>query len=159
MAAVVANIAKGRVNEFFNRVKNNDPTNAAIVIVVLGATGIDSLATLQDFDDLAAVLAANNEVNNTGYARKVLVDADLAALAPDDSGNFLAVDIADQTWSAVAADGTQGNWAVLALCYDSDTTAGTDANIIPLCFYDFPVVPDGNDIVAVINAAGVFKAS
>ena len=51
------------------------------------------------------------------------------------------------------------NWTDLVICYDSDTTAGTDSNIIPLTLHDFVVTPDGSDITAQIAAAGFFRAS
>lgn len=157
MADFVFNIAKGRVVEYYNRVKSNDPTNSALVLVVIDANG-DTDATMKDRDDLAALLAGTaNEVTNTNYARKVLTDADLATLpAPDDTNDRFDIDLPDQTWSAVAA-GTV--WTDIIVCYDSDTTGGTDANIIPLSCHDFAVTPDGSDIVAQIAAAGFYRAS
>lgn len=157
MADIVANIAKGRVVEYFNRVDTNDPANSALIIVVLATTGLESDATLEDFDTLSAVVAGTtNEVTNSGYARKVLTDADITMPAPDDTNDRYDIAIADQTWTAVAAgDG----WSKLVVCYDSDTTAGTDANIVPLTFHDFVVTPDGSDIIAQINASGFFRAS
>lgn len=159
MTDIVFNIAKGRVVEFYNRVKSNDPANSALVIVALKATGIEADGTLQDYDTLAAILAAaNDEATNTNYARKVLTDSDLAALpAPDDANNRFDIDLPDQTWTAVEATG--GAWAKLLVCYDGDTTAGDDTNIIPLTGHDFAVTPDGSDIVAQIAAAGFFRAS
>jgi len=159
MADIVFNIAKGRVVEYYNRVKSNDPANSALIVVVLKATGIEVDATLQDYDDLAAILAAtNDEATNTGYARKVLTDVELAALpAPDDTNNRYDIDIPDQTWTGVQATG--GAWAVLLVCYDPDTTVGTDSTIIPLTKHDFAVTPDGSDIIAQIAAAGFFRAS
>lgn len=159
MAASVFNIAKGRVVEYYNRVKSNDPAAGALVIVALQATGLESHATLKDYDALDAILAAaNNEATNSGYARKVLTDSDLAALpAPDDTNDRYDVDLPDQTWSAVAAAG--GAWGMLLVCYDADTGGGTDANIVPLTMHDFAVTPDGNDINAIINAAGFFRAA
>lgn len=159
MTDFVFNIAKGRVVEYYNRVKNNDPSASALVIVAIKATGIESDGTLQDYDDLSALLAAaNDEATNTGYARKVLTDADLAALpAPDDTNNRYDIDLPDQTWSAVQTTG--GAWAKLLVCYDGDTGAGNDSNIIPLTAHDFSVTPDGSDIIAQIAAAGFFRAS
>lgn len=154
MADFVFNIAKGRVAELFNRVDQNDPTNAAIVVVAAQAGSTD--AALKDVDTLSAALALTAEVTNSGYARKVLVDSDIAALSPDDLGDLMQVTIADQTWTGVAA-GT--GWARLFICYDPDTTGGTDANIIPLTSHDFAVTPDGSDIVADVGASGVYQAS
>lgn len=156
MADFVFNIAKGRVAELYNRVKSNDPANSALIIVVIDANG-DTDAAMKDRDDLAALLGGTaNEVTNTNYARKTLTDADLAAFAPDDTNDRVDLDIPDQTWTAVAA-GTA--WTDLLVCYDPDTTGGTDSAIIPLTCHDFPVTPDGSDITAQINAAGFFRAS
>lgn len=157
MADFVFNIAKGRVVEFYNRVKSNDPANSALVIVVIDANG-DTDATMRDRETLAALLGGTaNEVTNTNYARKVLTDTELAALpAPDHANDRYDIDLPDQTWSAVLA-GTA--WTDILVCYDNDTTGGTDSNIIPLTCHDFAVTPDGSDIVAQIAAAGFFRAS
>jgi hypothetical protein len=45
----------------------------------------------------------------------------------------------------------------LVFCYDSDTTSGTDANIVPLVMSAFPITPDGSDVQA--NAGDIFRAS
>lgn len=155
MADFVFNIAKGRVAEFYNRVDANDPANAALVIVILATSGLESDATLKDKDTLADVLSgATNEVTNSGYARKVLTDADLTALTVDDTNDRMPCDIDNQTFSAVVAgDG----WSKLLICYDSDTTSGTDSSIIPLTAHDFVITPDGSDIVAQI--ADFYRAS
>lgn len=157
MADFVFNIAKGRVAEFYNRVDTNDPANSALVAVVLATTGLETDAVLKDKATLADVVAGTtNEVTNTGYARKVLTDADLAAFAPDNTNDRVDLDIADLAFGAIAAgDG----WSKLVICYDGDTTAGTDANIIPLCAYDAVLVPDGSAITLQINAAGFYRAS
>lgn len=158
MADIVFNIAKGRVGEFYQRVDGNDPANSALVVVALKTSGIEADATLQDYDDLATLLAAaNDEATNSGYARKVLTDSDLAAASPDDTNNRFDFDIPDQTWSAVQTTG--GAWSALLICYDPDTTTGTDSTIVPLTKHDFAVTPDGSDIQAQINAAGFFRAS
>lgn len=157
MADFIFNIAKGRVVEYYNRVKSNDPANSALVIVAIDANG-DTDATMKDRDDLAALLGGTaNEVTNTNYARKVLTDSDLAALpSPDDTNDRFDIDIPDQTWSAVAADTV---WTDIIICYDPDTTGGTDSAIIPLTCHDFPITPDGSDIVMQVPAAGFFRAS
>lgn len=156
MANFVFNVAKGRVAELFNRVDQNDPANSAIVVVAVVATAND--AVMKDYDTLSALLGDANvaEATNANYARKVLTDTDIAALAPDDLGDLMRVTIADQTWSSVGAG---DNWTDLIICYDSDTTAGTDADIIPLTCHDFAVTPNGGDITADVGANGVYQAS
>lgn len=155
MADFTFNVAKGRVAELYNRVDSNDPTNSALVVVVLATSGLESDAVLQDKDTLADVVSgATNEVTNSGYARKVLTDADLSSLAADDTNDRMDLDFGDQTWSAVAAgDG----WSKLLVCYDSDTTGGADSAIIPLTAHDFVITPDGSDITATV--ANFFRAS
>ena len=66
------------------------------------------------------------------------------------------MDFADQTWSAVASGDV---WTDLLVCYDRDTTGGTDSNIVPMTQHDFAVTPDGSDITAQLNAAGFFRAA
>jgi hypothetical protein len=156
MADFVFNIAKGRVAELYNRVDTNDPAASALIIVVIDAAG-DTDATMKDRDTLSALLAGTaNEVTNSGYARKTLTDSDLTAFSPDDTNDRVDLDIADQTWSAVAAGSA---WTDLLVCYDNDTAGGDDTNIIPLTCHDFAVTPDGSDITAQINAAGFYRAS
>lgn len=159
MADFTFNVALGRVVELYNRVQANDPANSALVVVVLKAGVISSDATLKDCATLAAVLASGTtaEATNTGYARKVLTDANLTAISPDLTNDWEALSIPSQTWTAVAAAG--GAWAKLLICYDADTTAGTDANIIPLTAHDFAVTPTGSDIAATVPATGFFRAT
>ena len=156
MADQVFNISLGRVAELYNRVDQNDPTNSALVIAAFVAGDTD--AAIKDVDTLAAIeaLSSTAEATNTNYARKVLTDSDLTAFAPDDANDRVDLDIPDQTWTAVAAG---SNWTDLAICYDSDTTGGTDSNIVPMTWHDFSVTPDGSDITAQIAAAGFYRAS
>ena len=154
MASFVFNIAKGRVVEFYNRVDSDDPAASTLVLVVIDANG-DTDATMKDRDDLAALLGGTaNEVTNTNYARKTLTQADLSAIAVDDTNDRFDIDFADQTWSAVAA-GTA--WTDIIVCYSP--SAGADSTIIPMTCHDFVATPDGNDITATVNAAGFFRAS
>jgi hypothetical protein len=158
MADGVFNIAKGRTVELYNRVKSNDPTNSAFIVVLLKTSVVDG--TLEDFDDLGAIIADAGvvEADFTSYGRKTVTDTELAALpAPDDTGNKYDVDIPDQVWSP--AGGAANNTLVkMLICYDADTVAGTDANILPLCHYDFAVTTDGSDLTAQIGAQGFFSA-
>lgn len=158
MGNIVFNIAKGRVAELYNRVDSNDPSTSALIIVALKSSGLESDATLKDYDTLSDILAgANDEATNVNYARKTLTDSDITALAPDDTNDRMDVDIPDQTWTAVETAG--GSWGKLLVCYDANTGAGTDADIIPLTAHDFVVTPDGTNIVAQVDSAGFYRAS
>lgn len=151
MANISANIALGRECEFHWRVDNDDPTNSALVLVVLAASGLEDDSVLRTYDTLSALLAAaNNEVTNVNYARIVLTQADIAAFTVDDSANTITLPLANQTFTAIAAG---DSWSKLLICYDNDTTGGTDANIIPVKMFDIrspvtgaPVVPAANNI-------------
>lgn len=155
MADLVFNIAKGRVAELYNRVDTNDAANAALVIVPVDVAAVTD-ATLRDFDTLAAILAGGvTERTTGGWNRKTLTDADLVAFAADDTNDRVDLDIPDQTWTAVSA----GAVTDLIICYDNDTTGGTDTNLIPLTMHDFAITPDGSDVQAVIAAVGFFRAS
>lgn len=159
MANQIFNISKGRFVEFYNRVDTNDPANAALIILLLATSGLESDATLIDFDTVTALVAGStNEATNTGYARKVLTDADISAFAPDDTNDRVDVDIPDQTWTGLANDGT-GAISKFVVAYDSDTTGGTDANIVPISHHDFAITPDGSDVTAQISATGFARAS
>ena len=89
-----------------------------------------------------------------GWVRKTLTDAQTAAIAVDDTNNRFPASVPSVTWTAPTAG---NNTTGLAICYDSDTTAGTDANIIVLVHCDFVVTADGNDVV--LNAGDFFRAS
>ena len=142
MANIVLNIAKGRVVEYYNRVKGNDPANSAIILVPIETTGLEADSVLIDKDDLAAVLAgATNEQTTMG--RKTLTDADLAALpAPDDTNDRYDVSLPTVTWTAATGNAI----SKILVCYDPDTTGGTDSAIIPLTMFDFAQTPSGADI-------------
>ena len=142
MANIVFNVAKGRIVELYNRVENNDPANSALVLVPIETSGLESDATLIDADTLTALLAGTTNEQTT-MGRKVLTDADLAALpAPDDTNDRYEVSLPTVTWTAATGNAI----SKIAVCYDADTTGGTDANIIPLTLFDFVVTPSGVDV-------------
>lgn len=142
MANIVFNIAKGRIAELYNRVKSNDPANSAIILVPIETSGLESDATLIDVDTLSALLAGTTNEQTT-MGRKTLTDADLAAFpAPDDTSDRMEVSLPTVTWSAATGNAI----SKIAVCYDSDTTSGTDANIVPLTMFDFAQTPSGSDI-------------
>lgn len=155
MANFVFNIAKGHIAEYLTRVENNDPANSAIILVPCSAS--DTEANAQDADTLTAALAtAINEQTGGGWVRKTLTDTQLAAgdIETDDTNNRKNVKLPSVTWTTpTAGSDTTG----LLVCYDSDTTGGTDANIIPLTHHDFAVTADGNDVV--LNAGDFLRAS
>ena len=149
MSAFTFNVALGREVELYNRVDSNDPTNSALILMVLSTTGLELDSVLKDYDTFAAILAVNDEADNTNYARKTLTDADLSAYSVDDTTNSITLPLSNQTFTSIAAG---DSWAKLIIGYDPDTTAGTDTTIVPITAHDtfidgVAIVPNGNNII------------
>ncbi len=155
MADLVFNIAKGRVAELYRRVDLADPANAVLVVVAIVANG-QTDAVIRDYDTLSDLLgdALVAEATNSGYARIVINGAALAAFAADDTNDRVDLDTADLAFGAISAG---DNWTDLVICYDPDSTGGTDATIVPLTLHDFPITADGSAVTATV--AGFFRAS
>lgn len=157
MGNFVFNRSKGRVTEFAERVNANDPTNSVFVIALIASTGVESDAVLIDKDDFAALVSGTTDfATNTGSTRKSLDQTGGITVTYDDTNDRVDVDCPDQTWTALANDGT-GGISDVVFGYDSDSTAGTDANILPMTYHDFAITPDGSDVTAQI--AVFFRAS
>jgi hypothetical protein len=81
----------------------------------------------------------------------VLTDANISAVTIDDANDWVVATISTQTFgtpNVTAGD----SWSKLLICYDADTAAGTDANIIPITAHDLRingqvVVPSGAPII------------
>ncbi len=153
MANIVFNIAKGRVVEYYNRVKSNDPANSALILVPIETSGLEADSVLIDKDDLAAVLSGTTNEQTT-MGRKTLTDAELAAVsAPDDTNDRNECDLPTVTWTAASGNAI----SKILVCYDPDTTGGTDSAIIPLTMFDFAQTPSGADIQ--MTTGTFFRAS
>jgi hypothetical protein len=151
--AFTFNIAKGRVNELAKLGAAND----ALILVLLQTTGLEADATLADYATLAAILAgANDECTFTGYARRTLGSV---VVAPDNTANTQSADAADPaSWTASGSSQAAG---AAIICYDPDTTTGTDADLIPLVQIMAGTVTFdvGVPVNPAFNAAGFFTAS
>jgi len=128
MAALIPNIAKGRVAHLATLPLAND----GLVAVLL--TAAQAEATLRDHATLAALLAAsgNTEATFAGYSRKALTGVTVTV---DNATDIVTVDCADPSWSPTAVQ----NILRIVFCYDPDTTGGTDADLIPIFIDDFAV--------------------
>lgn len=156
MADYCFNIAKGQIIEYVNRVNANDPAASALIVVPLSASGTEAQG--QDLNDLSLVLADANftELTGNNWSRKTLTDTEITtAVTVDDTNNRNTADFDDVTWSSV----TGGTCTGVLICYDSDTGAGTDANIVPLTHHDFSVTGNGGDITLQVGANGFIFAS
>ena len=160
MANQVFNIAKGHVNEYVNRVINNDPTAAGLYVVLLKLAEAD--ATLIDYDNLSLLLAApgNTEADFTNYVRSEITDSvNIPSIAVDDTNDRKEADFPDIT--ITSAGGALNNNIVKALvCYIPDiVTPGADTTIIPLTHHDFVVTTNGNDLIIQVDANGFYRAA
>jgi len=152
MGDIVFNIAKGKAGYYSTLPATND----ALIIVLCKSTGLVADATMIDYDDLATILAgATDEADFTNYARKTITSVTPTV---DDTNDRLDVTMANITWTT-AGGASNNSLGALLVCYDSDTTTGTDANIIPLTKHDFVATTDGSDLTAQITAPGFYRAA
>lgn len=152
MADIVFNIAKGKIAYYAGLPATND----ALIAVAL-KSGQDADATLVDYDTLAAVLAGanNHECDFTNYARQTLSSVTVTV---DDTNDRVDIDAADFTIAAAGGttNNTGGKWLI---CYDPDTTTGTDADLVPLVALDAAFTTDGSDYTFSFAASGFARAS
>src|SRR3954454_20876073 len=150
MAQLVPNIAKGKIAYLAGLPATND----ALVWVLL--TGVETDDNLRDADTLAAIIAlAVDEATFGGYARVVHTAG--ITVTVDDVNNWVQLDdTVDPSWSPTTAQ----TLTRIVLCYDPDTTGGTDADLIPLFIDDFPLTTGISGTLTYTVAAGGFdKAS
>lgn len=147
MSDFVFNTAKGRAAHFAGLPAAND----ALVAVPLEAAGLEADATLKDYTTLQALLAGTSNEQTT-MGRKTLT---LVTSTINNASDWVDVDAADFTW--VAATGNPVGAVVI--CYDPDTTTGTDADLVPLTKHDFVVTPGGADITAQVDVGGFYRAT
>ncbi len=158
MANQVFNIARGRIGYYMADALGLAGANAAMTIVVLEAAEADD--TLRDYDDLDALLtpAGNTEASSTGYSREETGSAGITVTIDDTANDAQAEKDADHTWTSVSQATTE-DWVKLLCCYDADTTAGTDADVVPMTHHDFSVTPNGGDITADFDQTNGFWRS
>ena len=148
MAAFIPNIAKGKLAQLAGLPAAND----ALIWVLLKGTEIDD--NIRDADNLAAIIAlAVDEATFAGYSRQT---ATAVTVTVDDVNNWVTIDAADPTWSPTSAEALTR----IVLCYDPDTTTGTDADLIPIFVDDFALTTaTSGTLTYQVAAAGFGKAS
>lgn len=138
MANIVFNIALGKLAYYAGLPATND----ALIMVPLEATGLVTDAVMRDYDDLQTLLAgASNEQTTMG--RKTLTGVTVTV---DDTNDRVNIDCADVTWTAATGNAI----GAVVICYDPDTTAGTDLDLVPLTKHDVTMTPDGSDFTLTI---------
>jgi len=150
VANKVFDIALGRIGELARNVATSSPTNSALVVVLLKVQEAteDTLLSRATLEDILA--NGNTEANFTNYARKTVTDADVVATV-DSTNNRSTVAIPNQLYTN--AGGATNNSLVAAIvCYDADTTSGTDSNIIPLSKLDLSYTTDGTSMMLAFSS-------
>jgi len=137
MADVIFNAARGRVRE---KVING---GANFGIMLLKTAEAD--ATLRDYADLSAMLAAagNVEADFTNYARKTGLTGTQTV---NNTNETASADLGDQTWTT--AGGTTDNTLVKLIVFFQESAS--DAGRVPLTAHDFAITTNGNDLTAQI---------
>ena len=147
MADIAFNIAKGKAAYLAGLPAAND----ALIAVPIETSGIVSDATMRDYDDLSTLLAgASNEQTTMG--RKTCASVTVTV---DDTNDWVLIDCADITWTAATGNAI----SAIVICYDPDTTGGTDSDLIPLAKLDCVVTPAGGDITYQVASGGFYKAA
>jgi hypothetical protein len=146
MADLVFNIAKGKVAQYAALPLTND----AFIAVPIETSGIVSDATMRDYADLGTLIAgASNEQTTMG--RKTMTGV---VATVDNTADKMLVDADDVVWTAAAGNAI----SAVVICYDGDTTSGTDANIVPLVKLDCVLTPDGTDFTMQFAVGGFYSA-
>src|SRR5262245_17575770 len=134
MANFVFNIAKGRVAKYADLPLAND----ALILVLLNSSGIESDAVLIDKADLAALVSGTtDECTFSGYTRRTLAGVTVTVDNTNDR-----VDVSATSPSSYTNTGSAVAVAKAVICYDDDTTTGTDSALIPLVALDCVVTFD-----------------
>lgn len=139
MANIVFNQALGRVASLAALPAAND----GLVLIPLEASGLETDAVLRDKDDFAAVVSGTTNEQTT-VGRKPLSGVTVTV---DDTNDRVNIDAADVTWTAPTGNPV----GAVVICYDPDTTTGTDTDLIPLTKHDISWTPDGIDFTLTVS--------
>lgn len=145
MAHIVFNVALGQLAYYASLGAAND----ALILIPLEASGLETDAVLRDKGDFAAVVAGTTNEQTT-VGRKTLTGVTVTV---DNTNDRVALDAADVVWSSPTGNAI----GAVVICYDADTTSGTDANLIPLTKHDLTWTPDGNAFT--LGIADFFRAN
>lgn len=134
MGNISFDVSRARLGYYASLPGSND----GFVMVPLESAGLEDDATLAVYATLGDLLAAaNNEQTTMG--RKAMTGVTL-----DESASPTVVTADDVTWP----DATGNDTGAVVVCYDPDTTTGTDSTLIPLAKWDFSTSPTGGTVSA-----------
>ena len=133
MANITFNVALGRVAHYASLPAAND----GLVLIALESSGLETDAVLRDKDTFADIVSGTTNEQTT-VGRKPLSGVTVTV---DDTNDRVNIDAADIAWTAPTGNAV----GAAVICYDPDTTSGTDADLIPLTKHDLSWTPDGNN--------------
>lgn len=145
MADIVFNVALGRVAYYASLPATND----GLVLIPLETSGLETDTVLRDKDTFADVVSGTTN-EQTVAGRKALASVTVTV---NDTNDRVDIDAADVTWAAPTGNAV----SAFVICYDPDTTGGTDADLIPLTKHGLVWSPDG--ISFTLTIADFFRAS
>jgi hypothetical protein len=152
MADFAFNLYKGKIRYYLELPAASD----GLFLILLKAAGLEADDVLNNYDDLATLLAAANDEADFGtYARKAVVPG---AATIDDTNNRVDIDAPDVTsYTATGANQAVGKALIV---YDPDTTTGTDSTLVPLLAYDCVITFEVGVATSLpFNASGIFRAA
>lgn len=138
MANITLTVALGRVAYYASLPATND----GLVLIALESSGLETDAVLRDKDTFADIVSGTTNEQTT-VGRKPLSSVTVTV---DDTNDRVAIDAADVTWTAPTGNAV----GAVVICYDPDTTSGTDADLIPLTKHDLAWTPDGNNFTLTV---------
>lgn len=163
MPSYAANPVKGKIQWYFEQARD---TAAELGALLLVSAGIQSADQLQDYGDIAALLAASNdEANFANYTRKTLPNG---LVTVDAVGNRVLLGVTGTppvtiTWPNAGtvggplAVGQNNQIAAIVYYYDPAPGSSTNAQLVHLGFADVNATTDGSELVFTLGADGLFR--
>lgn len=158
MADFIFDAYKGTVGYYAKLPAAND----GLVLIPLQASGLAADSVLQVKTTLAQILTAGVATEQTTMGHKVITSTTSTV---DNTNHRVDITATMPKWTAPAG----ASISKLLLCYDPDTTTGTDADLIPLMAFDTKdgsgtattFTPDGTSDfqVNLLVAAGFYRAA
>ena len=144
MAVLTFNVALGRAAAMAALPAASD----ALILIPLESSGLETDAVLKDKDTFADVVSGTT--NEAAAGRKTLTGITVTV---NDTLDRVEIDAADVTWTSPTGNPV----GAMVVCYDPDSTTGTDADLIPVTKADATWSPDGTTFT--LNIADFFRAS
>ena len=144
----VFNIVKGKWRYYCELPGTDD---SIVFVIIKAPTQADDL--MNNFDNLASLLAQNPEADFVGYVRKEVNVTGVSGvnIIQNNTTNAVDVDAPDQTWGAAQPANALGGMIVAY----KPTATSTDPDYIPLFYFPYVGTTNGSDLIATVHANGL----